>query len=293
MTEQDMAEVFDRRHLRRRRDRAAENFSDFEFLKLSTAALVNDCLDDVRREFSVALDLGCHTGQMANILKDRADIQTLVQTDLSEQMVRGANEFGLGVAADEEFLPFAAASFDLVVSAMALHWVNDLPGCLIQIRRILKPDGLFLGAFPGGTTLSDLRAALLDAEAELEGGAGPRVSPFADVRDGGDLLQRAGFALPVATSETLNVSYASPMALVQDLRGMGETNSVKSRRRGFSRSATLARALALYQERLGGRDGRITAGFEIIMLTGWAPAPGQPTPLTLGSGETSLKSVLE
>jgi SAM-dependent methyltransferase len=198
----------------------------------------------------------------------------------------------LAIAADEEALPFAEQSFDLVFSCLALHWVNDLPGALIQIRRALKPDGLFLAAFLGGATLTELRAALLDAETELEGGASPRVSPFADVRDGGDLLQRAGFALTVANTETLEVSFPGPAALLADLRGMGETNTTLQRRRSFTRKSTMARALALYQERHGDSDGRITATFEIIFLTGWAPGPGQSQPLAPGSGEVSLTEAL-
>jgi NADH dehydrogenase [ubiquinone] 1 alpha subcomplex assembly factor 5 len=253
-----------------------------------------DCLDDIRRQFPLALELGCRTGQMAEILQGRSGIETLVQSDLSQAMASRAKDgtSPLAIAADEEALPFAEQSFDLVFSCLALHWVNDLPGALIQIRRALKPDGLFLAAFLGGATLTELRAALLDAETELEGGASPRVSPFADVRDGGDLLQRAGFALTVANTETLEVSFPGPAALLADLRGMGETNTTLQRRRSFTRKSTMARALALYQERHGDSDGRITATFEIIFLTGWAPGPGQSQPLAPGSGEVSLTEAL-
>ena len=285
-------QIFDRKTLRRRRDRAAPGFAEFDFLQRRVAEMIADCLLDVRRVFPLALDLGCRTGQMAGTLPKRAGIETLVQSDLSECMTREAG--GLAVAADEEALPFAEQSFDLVTSCLALHWTNDLPGTLIQIRRCLKPDGLFLGALLGGATLSGLRAAFLDAETEMEGGASPRLSPFADVRDGGDLLLRAGFALPVATSESLDVSYPSPAALLADLRGMGETNAVRNRRRIFLRKSTLVRALALYQERHGegGGDGRVSTTFEVLFLTGWAPGPGQPQALTPGSGTTPLAEAL-
>ncbi len=286
----NVSHIFDRALLRRRRDRAAPNFGDFDFLQRRVGVMTADCLGDIRRQFPMALELGCRTGQIAKILQGRSGIGTLVQSDLSEAMALGAG--GLAIAADEEALPFAEQSFDLVISCLALHWVNDLPGALIQIRRALKPDGLFLAAFLGGATLAELRAALLDAETELEGGASPRVSPFADVRDGGDLLQRAGFALTVANTETLEVSFPGPAALLADLRGMGETNVTTQRRRSFTRKATLARALALYQERHGDEDGRITATFEIIFLTGWAPGPGQPQALAPGSGQVSLTKAL-
>jgi SAM-dependent methyltransferase len=290
----DATEIFDRAILRCRRDRAAQNFGDFDFLQRRVGEMTADCLADIRRRFPMALDLGCRTGQMADILQGRSGIETLVQSDLSAAMARraGAAAGRLAIAADEEALPYAEHSFDLVISCLALHWVNDLPGALIQIRRALKPDGLFLGAFMGGATLAGLRAAFLDAESELEGGASPRVSPFADVRDGGDLLQRAGFALPVANTETLEVSYAAPAALLADLRGMGETNAIAARRRTFLRKSTLARALALYQERHRRADGRVTASFEIIFLTGWAPGPGQPQALNPGSGQVSMTKVL-
>lgn len=286
----NVSQIFDRALLRRRRDRAAPNFGDFDFLQRRVGEMTADCLEDIRRQFPTALELGCRTGQMAEILQGRSGIETLVQSDLSEAMASRTG--GLAIAADEEALPFAEHSFDLVISCLALHWVNDLPGALIQIRRALKPDGLFLAAFLGGATLAELRAALLDAETEMEGGASPRVSPFADVRDGGDLLQRAGFALTVANTESLEVSFPDPLALLADLRGMGETNTALQRRRSFMRKSTLARALTLYQERHGDSDGRIPATFEIIFLTGWAPGPGQSQPLAPGSGQVSLTKAL-
>ena len=197
--------VFDRAMLRRRRERAARDWDRQAFLKREIADRLVERLDDVRRTFPLALDLGSHGDEIAAALGERAAVGCLVRADLGHGFARRAR--GPAVVADEEFLPFAPESFDLVVSAMDLHWVNDLPGTLIQIGRILKPDGLFLGAMLGGATLWQLRQALAAAESEIEGGLSPRVSPFADLRDAAGLLQRAGFALPVADSETIEVEY--------------------------------------------------------------------------------------
>ena len=194
----DALNVFDRALLRRRRDRAAANLAAHDFLFVEVAGRLAERLDEITRKFPVALDLGCHGGVLARALEGRAGIRTLVQCDLSPAMARAAAADGRPVlAADEEALPFKAESFGLVMSVLALHWVNDLPGALIQIRHVLKPDGLFLAALLGGETLAELRTALMEAELAEEGGASPRVSPFADVRAAGGLLQRAGFALPM------------------------------------------------------------------------------------------------
>ncbi len=196
------------------------------------------------------------------------------------------------VAADPELLPFGEASFDLAVSALALHWVGDLPGALIQLRRALMPDGLFLGAMLGGVTLSELRTALIEAELAEEGGAGPRVSPTADLGDAAALLQRAGFAMPVADADTITVTYPDALALMRDLRAMGETNALSVRRHESLRRGTLARAATLYHQRFGLADGRIPASFEILFLTGWAPAANQPRPLRPGSATHRLADAL-
>jgi SAM-dependent methyltransferase len=199
---------------------------------------------------------------------------------------------GLRVVADEEFLPFAAGTFDLVASCLSLHWVNDLPGALIQLRHALRPDGLLLVSLLGGETLHELRAALLEAEAEVTGGAAPRVSPFADVRDAGSLLQRAGFALPVVDADTITVSYPNALALMRDLRAMGEANALAERRRGFSRRGVLLRAAARYEERFADATGRVPATFKIITLTAWAPHEAQPKPLRPGSAAARLAAAL-
>ena len=293
-------EVFDRRAVRRHRERAAKTLAAHDFLLREVADRLAERLDDVTRRFPLALDLGCHDGALGRALGGcggrggRGGIETLVQSDLSPAMAEKAANFGRpALAADEEALPFAEATFDAVFSLLSLHWVNDLPGALIQVCRALKPDGLFLAAMLGGETLKELRAALLEAEVEIEGGAGPRVSPFADVRDLGALLQRAGFALPVADVDDIEVSYPDALRLMADLRGMGEANAVADRRKGFSRRATLMRAAELYAERHAGSDGRVPATFQVIYLTAWAPHESQPQPLAPGSAKTRLSTALD
>ncbi len=289
----DGIRVFDRGLLRKRRDRAAAAFAAHDFLVREAGERLADRLDDVTRRFPLALDLGCHGGEMAGILGRRGGIETLVQCDLSPAMAARAAANGRpALAADEEWLPFAAASFDLVLSCLSLHWVNDLPGTLVQIRRILKPDGLLLAVMLGGGTLDELRQSLAAAEIAVEGGLSPRVSPFADVRDVGRLLQRAGFALPVVDADAVAVTYGDPLRLMADLRGMGEANAVAERRRGLTRRATLLAAVAEYQRRFAGPDGRLPATFQLLTMTGWAPHPSQPQPLPPGSATLSLAEVL-
>ena len=266
----DAMTVFDRNVVRQRRDRHAAGFGDFDFLLNEAADRLLDRLEDVTRPFPLALDLGCHTGQIASALQGRGGIQTLVQCDLSHNMTALAARNGHpSVTADEEWLPFADGSFDLVLSCLSLHWVNDLPGTLVQIRRILKPEGLFLGVMLGGETLQTLRLALAQAESELEGGLSPRVSPFADVRDVGQLMQRAGFKLPVADMDRIEVRYAEPWKMLEDLRGMGESNAVLLRRKTPLRRTTLLTALAHLAQDHVGEDGRIPAVFDLVGLTGW------------------------
>jgi SAM-dependent methyltransferase len=227
---------------------------------------------------------------MARTLQGRGGVEWLVSADPAPEFARLAPAPRL--AADAEALPFAPDAFDLVLSPLLLHWTNDLPGALLQLRHMLRPDGLLLAALLGGETLDALRRALMEAEIAEEGGASPRVSPFADVRDLGGLLQRAGFALPVVDSDTIEVTYGDALALMRDLRAMGEANAVAERRRGFTRRATLARAAALYQERHAGPDGRIAARFQVITLTAWAPHASQQKPLKPGSAAARLAAAL-
>ena len=268
MLSADPITLFDRRAWRLHRDRAARR-GCVDFLHREVADRLVDRLDDVGRRFRTALDLGAHTGALSRALDGRAGIERVVTTDPSLAFVRRGR--GNRVAVDPELVPFRDRSFDLAVSALALHWVGDLPGALVQLRRVLEPDGLFLAAMLGGRTLGELRTALFEAELAEEGGVSPRVSPAADLADIAALLLRTGFAMPVADAEAITVTYPDALALMRDLRGMGETNALSARRRTPLRRHTLARATALYAERFGLSDGRIPATFEILFLTGWAP----------------------
>jgi len=248
-------------------------------------------LVDVRRSFETTLILGCHTGQVAARLPE-AQVGDVIQADLSPSMVRQVS--GKRVALDEEQLPFGFDRFDLVIAVGNLHWINDLPGALIQIRYALKPDGLLLAALPGGRTLHELRACLIEAEAEVNEVAAPlpRIAPFIDVPDAGDLLRRTGYTLPVADIDTLTVTYSHPLKLFGDLRGMAETNMlIESSRQPLARQ-TLLKACRLYQERHADAKGRIPATFQLLMFAAWSPGPGQPQPLKRGSGQASLADVL-
>jgi SAM-dependent methyltransferase len=280
-------EVFDRRALRRHRDRAAARFSEHDFLFREIGERLVERLDDVNRTFTRVLDVGCRTGFVAELLRGRRGVEQVVGLELSPGMAERAGPNA--VVGDEELLPFAEQTFDLVISNLALHWTNDLPGALAQLRRALKPDGLLLAAMFGGETLVALRAALLEAELGETGGASPRVSPVADLRDAGMLLQRAGFELPVVDGDLISVSYPDALALMRDLRGMGETNAVTERQRSLGRRTILARAGANYPRE---PDGRIRASFQVISLTGWAPHASQPKPLRPGSARTRLADAL-
>jgi SAM-dependent methyltransferase len=288
-TQTEATVLFDRRAWRLHRERAARG-GCVDFLHALAADRLIDRLGDVRRRFRVALDLGAYSGGLSRALAARPGTERVVTADPSLTLL--CRHRGVSVAVDPELVPFRSGSFDLAVSALVLHWVADLPGTLIQLRRSLKPDGLFLAAMLGGDTLAELRAVLIEAELAEEGGASPRVSPTAALADVAALLQRAGFAMPVADADKIVVAYANMFALLHDLRGMGETNALAARRRTPLRRTTLARAAALYGERYGLSDGRIPATFEILCLTGWAPAAGQPRPLPRGSAKYRLADAL-
>jgi NADH dehydrogenase [ubiquinone] 1 alpha subcomplex assembly factor 5 len=286
------ARIFDRRLLRDRRGRAAGELHAHDFLLTEIAERLADRLSDIARRFPLARDLGARDGILARTLRGRGGIETLIQSDTSIVSARGL-QAGQALVADEELLPFKEQCFDAVLSNLALHWVNDLPGALAQIRSCLRPDGLFLASLFGTGTLQELRTALMEAELAETGGASPRVSPFADLRDAAGLLQRAGFALPVADVDTVTVTYGDFFALLRDLRGMGETNLLIDRLKRPTRRTVFARAAAIYQERFADAQGRLPATFQILFLTGWAPDPSQQQPARRGSGNTSLKDVLE
>ena len=265
-------QIFDRKLIAARQARAAK-LGPATFLLDRVADELAERLEAVNRKFQRAADVG-------------------TPADAVRRALAGKVGSMAGAVADAEALPFAAGSLDLVVSALALQFVNDLPGALIQIRRALKPDGLFLAALVGGESLTELRQAFAAAEAESEGGASPRVAPFADLRDLGALLQRAGFALPVTDIDRVTVRYASPLELMHDLRRMGAANALTERRRVPLRRATLKRMMEIYAERFAGSDGRIAATFEIVWLSGWAPHESQQQPLRPGSAKARLADAL-
>ena len=279
----DDMHIFDRRAVRLHRDRAAATVGQVDAILREAAERLVDRLDDTTHRFAQALDLGGR-GIVAPLLRARG-IET-VSADLSARMA--ARSGAMAIVADEEWLPFAPGSFDLIVASVSLHWVNDLPGALIQLRRSLRPDGLLLASIPVLSTLGDLRAALTAAEASLCGGASPRISPFPDLRDCAALLQRAGFALPVADVEDLRLEYTNPWALLQDLRAAGETNAVALRDRRIAPRALFAVALTS----LANADARMPVRLRLAFMTGWAPADSQPKPLAPGSGRISLADVL-
>jgi SAM-dependent methyltransferase len=278
------------RALLRARQRRALALGPSTFLADRVAEDLADRLAGVLRTFPHGLALGTPSDAVGRVLSRSPKVGTIITADPLVETLAGRR--GLAVAADEEALPFRDGSLDLVVSGLALHFVNDLPGTLVQIRRALKPDGLFVAALLGGDTLSELRQAFAAAEAEMEDGISPRVLPFADLRDLGALLQRAGFALPVTDVDRLTVRYESPLALMQDLRRMGATNPLVDRSRRPLRRATLARMLEIYGARFADPDGRIRATFEIVFLSGWAPHESQQRPLAPGSARTRLADAL-
>jgi SAM-dependent methyltransferase len=278
--------LFDRALLARRLDRAlAAGAADF--LLARAAEDLEERLSLVKREFSDALDLATPGPHAAAALR-AARVTRVAPTRAS----LGAGRFA-GVVADPERPPLGDGRFDLAVSLLALHQVDDLPGTLIQIRRALKPDGLLLAALPGGDTLHELRQSLIAAESELTGGASPRVIPFADARALGGLLQRAGFALPVVDSDRFTVRYADMFALMRDLRAFGATNALIDRSRRFARRELFARAARHYAERFADADGRIRATFEFLWLSGWTPHPSQPKPLAPGSARMRLEDAIK
>jgi SAM-dependent methyltransferase len=281
--------IFDRMLIRRRRRRAIAR-GPATFLLDRVADELADRLAAVLRRFDLALDLGTPGEAVRTALAHLGSVGAIVRACAAPD--DGGERSEKFVAADEEMLPFGEASLDLVVSALALQFVNDLPGVLIQIRRALKPDGLFLGALIAGETLTELRQAFATAESEVEGGASPRVAPFADLRELGALLQRAGFALPVADVDRLTVRYDSVFGLMRDLRRMGATNALNARRRAPLKRATLTRMAEIYAERFGDDDGRVHATFEIVWLSGWGPHPDQQQPLKPGSATTRLADAL-
>jgi len=260
-----------------------------DFLMRRIADDLADRLAAVERQFARGATLFCQTSHAAHVLTASGKVAEILRVEADPAFLVDEE----GIVATAETVPFEPNSLDLAVSLLALQSTNDIPGMLAQIRRALKPDGLFLGAMAGAGTLAELRESLLVAETELHGGASPRVIPFADVRDAGALLQRAGLALPVADIETITVRYDTPFGLMRDLRAMGETNFLVDRSRRPASRAMLARAAEIYAERFSDGDGRVRASFSIVWLSGWAPDASQQKPLRPGSATVSLAKILE
>lgn len=281
--------LFDRSLVRVRRCRALA-LGPVTFLLDRVAEDAAERLASVLRRFAIAVDLGTPDDALRRALTSSRQIDTLIAIDCVPETLAPARPFA--VVAEQDALPLAPGSIDLVVSGLSLQMVNDLPGAFVQIRRALKPDGLFLAALIGGDTLTELRQSFAEAEAEIEGGASPRVAPFADVRAIGALLQRAGFALPVTDLDRVTVRYDTAFALMHDLRRMGASNALLERRRTPLRRATLMRMAQIYGERFADADGRVRATFDIVWLSGWAPHASQQQPLAPGSAKHRLADAL-
>ncbi len=289
MSQTGIPRLFDQNALRLHAERAMRSGAQADFLLQRATADLEDRLAVVLRDFEHRLDLGTPLPLAANMLAHRQGQLT--------RLVPPGHPAGDGhwikIDSPLDVLPLAHESLDLVVSLLALQTVDDLPGTLVQIRRALKPDGLFIACLLGGETLTELRQSFLEAEMEIEGGASPRVAPFADLRDCGALLQRAGFALPVTDVDRVIVRYDNPFGLMRDLRAMGAANPLAERRRTFMKRATLMKAAEIYAERFSDPDGRVRATFDLVWISGWSPHESQQKPLKPGSATMSLADALK
>lgn len=293
-TSSSLPRLFDRALLTARRNRAAADFTQAHFLRQRSIDDTLMTLSAINRRFDVALDIAAAGGGFGRALAESdaaSKVGLLIEGELSPRL-SAQSAAAARLIMDEEWLPFGDDSLNLIVSILGLHAVNDLPGVLVQVRRALKPDGLFIGTLFGGETLKELRGCLMEAELEVRGGYGPRIAPYAEGPDLIDLLKRTGFAMPVVDSDRVEVSYEHPLRLLADLRAMGEGNVLIDRpRKGLNR-AILARMSELYFERFADAEGRITATFEIITLSGWKPHESQQKPLRPGSAKTRLADAL-
>jgi len=284
-------EIFDNDQIVRNRNRAAHQFASVDFLKQIAVERLLDRLDLMRRDFGTVIDVGAQGGYVARALRDHQKVDKVISLDPSPLFVQQASAYGESHDMSVEALPSALHKADAIVSLLYLHQVNDLPGLMKQMAGQLNPDGLFFAVLFGGRSLQELKAAISAAEEEIYGGISPHVAPMADIRDVGGLLGRAGLALPVADSELLTVTYSSALRLMQELRLMGEGNSLIGRRQSFTRREVFLLASAIYQERYGQEDGQIPASFELLYLTAWSPDKSQQKPLRPGSAKVSLKDV--
>jgi SAM-dependent methyltransferase len=283
---QQQSDIFNRGLLQKRRDQAAMHFEKHDFLNREITLRLLDNLQDIKRDFNTILNMNGHPEPISQHFKDKI----IFQQDLSLSMLK-ASPF-TKIHADEEFLPFQDHSLELVFSALNLHWVNDLPGALIQIFKSLKPDGLFIGAAFGGETLYELRSAMMKAGIDVLGGTRPHISPFMDVRDAGGLMQRAGFALPVVSKERITVTYADAFALMKELKGMAETSCLIKGFKGLSKPSLMMKVAEHYHTDHAKADGRIPVTFDILYFQGWSPHESQQKPLKRGSAKMSIIDAL-
>lgn len=285
--------LFDRQLLQKRRQRALKQASltKCDYLLNYVIEDIIDRISIIKRVFPLALNYGCHTNQLSQSLAKLDQVGSIISTDSLLKITQTLPS--PRVVADEEFFPFVNSSFDLIISPLNLQWINDLPGTLTQIFKGLKPDGVFIGATLGQKSLWELRHCLLQAEEELLGGASPRVAPFADIKDLGHLLQRAGFTLPVTDRDVLKVTYPTTTQLMHEIRQMGAANNLINRSKKTVQRALFQRVEELYHQHFAQQPGKITATFEVIYLSGWAPHPEQQKPLRPGSAKVSLTDVFE
>lgn len=296
-------DIFDRKVKQHQRDRASLLMTKPDPLLKEVTERLLDRLEDCKKSFPIGLSLGGAGEHVRRQLTGRGGIKKLFVMDISKGMLEhtrqsisqeashiNTNTECIPLVGDEEFLPFSDGSLDVVISSLGLHWVNDLPGAMAQCRRALKPDGLFLAAMFGGETLRELRIACTVAQEEREGGISPRVSPLAQVRDAGNLLTRAGLALPTVDVDEFTVRYPSALEVVEHLRSMGESNAVKQRSPSLRKDTALATA-AVYQAMFGAPDGSVPATFQVIYMVGWSPHESQQKPRSRGSASVSLKNI--
>lgn len=282
---QEAAILFHRARTRKRRERAAANFTAHDFFHRQAAETLAESLESMTYAFPRVVELGA-SGLLEPLLRGRKGTQHYWPCDITNAMP------GTRLVTDPEWLPFAPASLDAIVSAGGMHWINDLPGALVQIAQALKPDGLFMATLPGSETLREMRTVFAASDAALSGGITPRVPPFPDVRDAGSLLQRAGFALPVVDRDIVTVSYENLFALMNDLRGSGQVNMLQQQLQHFTPKRFFMDAAKRYAEQFSDSEGRIVATFEIVTMTAWKPAATQQKPSKRGSGQVSLTQFL-
>ncbi|MBT5187140.1 MAG: methyltransferase domain-containing protein [Kordiimonadaceae bacterium] len=279
-------EIFNRPLIKKRRDRIASEFRKHDFINQEITNRLIDNVQDIKRNFNIILNMNCDERSMHTHFEN----VFVINQDLSYKMV--SRYEGLKIQADEELFPFQNQSLELILSCLNLHWVNDLPGALAQLLHGLKPDGLFLGALFGGETLTELRQSMLKADMDHRGGISPHISPFVDVRDAGSLMQRAGFTLPVVSTERITVTYSDAFALMKELKGMGENNALMKGYKALSSPKLMMKVAENYHLSFANEQGRIPVTFDIIYLQGWAPHESQQKPLKPGSGKMFLKDAL-